>query len=1209
MNERTDRINANIALTKASHFTSLSEHGHMLHRPDMYIGSINFQERREWLLMYSVNQETSQYEFKAQETVINIPYGLERIFIEIISNAGDNAERSRRTPEFKDKVGKLIVTMDRSTISVQNGGVPIPIEQDSNGLWIPEKAFGVLRTGTNFDDTEDRSYCGRNGFGAKLTNVFSTRFVVEILNPLSHLKYVQQWNGLQQKSPPVISEYTGTESMVRITYDFNKTYFKLPNGYPDEVFYFFAMHSANIGMLNQMEVVFNNMELKCQNLNQYGSLLLGEEAVSSAVIHYEWPKGTELVKRKGCTVSKNKYDRPIVEMMVVDTPNKGKQISFVNGIHTRDGGEHVNAAYKSITDTVLKFLNGRNTDKKTGKVCAKLTVSEVKRHVTLIMNVRMVNPPWDSQSKARLTSFPISVKPSDHLKKKLLKWQLVECLEAEIMAKYFRASKRTDGRKQRHVKDCQADDANLAGTNRSTECSALLVEGLSAMGYAVNWVSQIEGGRDKFGVFPLRGKPLNARNASLLKVSENKVFTRLKKFLGLREGCDYMNDNNYNTLRYGHIMILTDADQDGDHIKGLVLLYLRCYHPSLLTRGCVYFIRTPILRAVIKDKTYYTFYSIDDYNKWRREDPDASKYTILYFKGLGSSTDKDIAEDVKAPKLVMCIYDDQATGYFELAFNSKWSHQRKEWLAKVQEKLNLVHQPRLELSSLINNELIEYARANNIRSLPDAIDGLKPSQRKALYVALYCSGGKRNSWTTAKIKSASCNKKKVAQFGSGVAAETHYHHGESCLHQTIITMTQDYAGANNMPYFTKEGQFGTRTLLGKNAADPRYIFIKPQQWLVYVFPAEDRPLYDILIEEGDPIEPKTLLPIIPMHLINGAMGIGTAWSTYIPSHDPIEVCDWYINRLTGQPLPNIIPSYNGFTGLIEVVPRNAPTKKTTEEPANCEPEDVNNEETITAESLAADEDLKDDYENDEEGEEFKLGNDDVFIDSKAGALVMKVSGKFEMRGNDLHITELPLGWAINAYKNWLTTLEEQKVFKQFNDYSKPNEPHFVIRGYDNPTLEKLRLIRRFGLSNMVLMKNGIPTRYSGINELLEDFYNLRIGFYGKRKQYELNKIMEDIEVKSELIKFIEAVAVTQTLEVRNRTKKAIQEDMIRLNIKVEIYPKVKLSNCSVDEIEKLKGEIEQLRKNYQELNNTPDAQLWVNDLWKFKQMYLKHYRK
>ena len=203
----------------------------------------------------------------------------------------------------------------------------------------------------------------------------------------------------------------------------------------------------------------------------------------------------------------------------------------------------------------------------------------------------------------------------------------------------------------------------------------------------------------------------------------------------------------------------------------------------------------------------------------------------------------------------------------------------------------------------VNKELIHFSNADNIRSLPSAIDGLKPSQRKVLYACF-----KR------KLKSEI----KVAQLSGYCAEHTAYHHGEASLQSTIIGMAQDFVGSNNVNLLVPSGQFGTRLAGGEDAASPRYIFTHLSPVARYLFPEEDDVLLDYLEDDGQLIEPSYFCPIIPLLLVNGSQGIGTGWSTFIPQHNPMSVLDYIRAKLDGElELPHIDPYAKGFVGRIE----------------------------------------------------------------------------------------------------------------------------------------------------------------------------------------------------------------------------------------------------------------------------------------------------
>lgn len=210
---------------------------------------------------------------------------------------------------------------------------------------------------------------------------------------------------------------------------------------------------------------------------------------------------------------------------------------------------------------------------------------------------------------------------------------------------------------------------------------------------------------------------------------------------------------------------------------------------------------------------------------------------------------------------------------------------------------------KVDLKDFINKELVQYSHADVVRSIPSVVDGLKPSQRKVLYSC---------------FKRRLTQEMKVAQLAGYCAEHTAYHHGEQSLHATIINMAQDYVGSNNLPLLFPSGQFGTRLQGGKDAASPRYIFTRLNEVTRLIFPESDDSLLSYKEDDGQVVEPEFFIPVVPLVLINGAHGIGTGWSTYIPPHHPIQVIDALESHLSKKrELGELEPWVKGFQGGIQ----------------------------------------------------------------------------------------------------------------------------------------------------------------------------------------------------------------------------------------------------------------------------------------------------
>jgi DNA topoisomerase-2 len=317
--------------------------------------------------------------------------------------------------------------------------------------------------------------------------------------------------------------------------------------------------------------------------------------------------------------------------------------------------------------------------------------------------------------------------------------------------------------------------------------------------------------------------------------------------------------------------------------------------------GFIKTIRTPIVK-VSKGSQVIKFYDEDLYKDFLKTKN--GNWTSKYYKGLGTSSSEEAKEAFRDMKnnLGIYIHDDKVDNSFQLAFDKKKADDRKVWLQCVPTS----HASRdsnngIKYSDFINKELIYFSTYDNVRSIPHLMDGLKPSQRKVLYTAF-----KRNL-----IKEM-----KVAQFGAAVAEETAYHHGEASLSSTIIGMAQNYTGTNNINLLEPSGNFGFRNHNGKDAASPRYIFTHLSKITRDIFSKDDEAVLEYNTDNGSPIEPKFYTPCLPIILVNGTLGIGTGYSTYIPCFNPSDVIENINLILLNKEPRKLIPWYKGFNGTV-----------------------------------------------------------------------------------------------------------------------------------------------------------------------------------------------------------------------------------------------------------------------------------------------------
>jgi DNA topoisomerase-2 len=357
--------------------------------------------------------------------------------------------------------------------------------------------------------------------------------------------------------------------------------------------------------------------------------------------------------------------------------------------------------------------------------------------------------------------------------------------------------------------------------------------------------------------------------------------------------------DNIKTLRYGRIVICCDQDLDGYHCLSLIFNMFHNLWPSLLELNTfISYIRTPLIKAIDSKNKKYKFYSQQEFESVSKK---KSFKTIKWYKGLGTSTSEEARECFKDN----CITNLQWTGKsceeaIELAFKKENISDRKTWLLEHYSNTSngkKIDESATTYDTFINNKLVLFSTYDCIRSIPDVIDGLKPSQRKVLYTML-------KKGMTSEIK--------VAQLGSIASEFTNYHHGENSLNNCIIKMAQDYPGSNNMNLITPQGQFGTRYYNGIDAASPRYIFTNLNKNTLTLFLKQDLDLLEYNVEEGKQIEPVRFYPVLPIVLLNTTIGIGSGFSTMVPSYNPVDIIKNIKLVLNGKQQQKMEPWYKGI---------------------------------------------------------------------------------------------------------------------------------------------------------------------------------------------------------------------------------------------------------------------------------------------------------
>jgi DNA topoisomerase-2 len=835
---------------------------HVLKRPDSYVGPVELGTEPYWILD---GEKFSKKNLKYSPALL-------KIFDEILVNAID------RNSLHPKQVSSISVAIDKESgaVTVENngplGGIGVRMHE-KEGLWNPELVFGHLLTSTNYDDTQKRIVGGRNGYGAKLANIYSTEFSVVIKDHETKQTYTQKWSkNMTVCDPPKIKKHSGSTSSVAITFSPEWKRFGMSK-MDDTIYSIFQKRvwDANICTTQNCKVKFNGEVLTKQTFEAYAKMHEGVEEVT-CVNGDRW------------------------SVCIGPSENGMEQVSFVNGLCTNKGGTHVDHAANLIANGII--------DEMAKKI--KLKPQQVKNTFNIFVKATLENPTFSSQVKSECTSksqsFGSKFEPPKNFIKNVLKTGIADELLALSKFKEMKELAKSDGaRKSKITGIPKLDDANKAGTAQSGKCTLIVTEGDSAKTLAVAGLSVV--GRDHYGVFPLRGKCKNVRDVSVAQLTSNQEFNDLKKILGLQQGKEY---TSVSELRYGRLMIMTDADNDGSHIKGLILNMIHYFWPSLLKLNFVVSMVTPIIKAT-KGSDTKSFYTDSAFRTWYGSGKQGWK--IKYYKGLGTSTSVEAREYFKKIQdlTVKFDMDTMTDDSIVLAFDKKKADARKTWLlentAKDSDQLEVPYGSvkQLDISDFVHKDLVNFSLADLKRSIAHMADGLKPSQRKVMYSCF-----KKN------LK----DEMKVAQLAAFVAEKSAYHHGEVSLADTIVKLANDYMGSNNINLLEPCGQFGTRLMGGKDASQTRYIFTKLTKDARKIFDPKDDAILNYLDDDGRPIEPDFYMPTLPMVLVNGTEGIGTGFSCYVPPFNPDDIKENIKRMLAGEEIVPMRPWFRGFKGVV-----------------------------------------------------------------------------------------------------------------------------------------------------------------------------------------------------------------------------------------------------------------------------------------------------
>ena len=1043
--------------------------------------------------------------------------GLLKLFDEILVNARDQFDRLSKTKDTKFSVTEIRVTLDSKNIKIWNNGEGIDVvehpeykDPEGNPIYIPQLLFGELLTSANYNK-KDKTTGGKNGYGAKLANIFSKAFSVKTLDHTRKKEWTQTFsNTMWTMNSPVIKKVSYKKTPyteIAYTADFQK--FGIEE-YSEDMINLMKKRVYDIAMLtpDSVKVYYNGEHVDINSLEEYAALMDHEVPGIFAKIDPRW------------------------NIFVTQSDSDSfQQVSFVNGIATIKGGKHV--------DKIVKLICRGVTDYIKKKYKKDVPTSMVKNYLKVFVDSIINDPSFNSQTKEFLESPEKSFGSTPTIDEKIIK-EIAENGLAEIVMQQhshkesLKAAKNTDGKKKFSLHGIPAlDDANKAGGRDAHKCTLILTEGNSAKTSAVAGISEV--GKDYYGVFPLRGKVLNVKDISDTKIADNKEITAVKKIMGLQKGKQY---KSVKELRYGRIMIMTDQDHDGSHIKGLIMNLFHSEWPELFQmEDFLCSLATPIVKAT-KGKKEMCFYNLSEYRDWFKNN--STGWNIKYYKGLGTSTVKEAKSYFKNMKVTNYSFKDiESDDTMRLAFAKDEADKRKVWLGGYDpDKVCDSNTPVISHKDFVDRELIHFSNDDCQRSIAHVMDGLKPSQRKVLFACF-----KKKLYTKS-------NELRVAQLAAYTSEHAMYHHGEASLQGTIVGMAQNYIGSNNINLLFPQGQFGSRLEGGADAAQPRYIYTYLEKLTPLLLPKEDFPVLKYLDDDGEPIEPEHYTPIIPMILVNGSSGIGTGYSSSVPEYDPISLCNNIKNRLNSETEKEYTdePYYTGFKGKIKKV----------------------GDRYITT---------------------------GVYKIIKGGVRISELPvGKWNMTYKEFLDKNIIERQKDGTTKGFILNYDDNSTECSVDFFIKVKPDLLASWCEDSKILKDLKLTSSITNSNMHLYNKNTIKKFKAVNDIVNEFFKQRMGVYKKRKDYQIFQLKNTIIKLETKKRYIEDIN-DNILVLKGKTKKEIIDELRTREYQVSVSYKPKdrweYNNPylkSLDIYQKATS-AEQIKNGYDYLLNTPTIQL------------------
>ena len=607
-------------------FKKLDDISHVILRPGMYIGSIKPHTANKWIVE----------EGKMLQREITYNPGFLKIFDEIVTNSVDESKREG------SKLNTVKIDLNRKTNKVtiwDNGGIPV-VKNTEHDEWIPEMVFSNLKAGSNFDDTEERSWAGTNGVGSTLTNIYSKEFKISTCDGKN--SFVQTFsNNMRERTQPVVKKAKANHTEISYITDLEK--FGLTD-IDDDHYKMIEKRIYDIAACNTgLKIYFNGTLININSFDDYIKLYTEE-------YFYEFKK--DKTWSLGIALSQNGF----------------QQVSFANTTETYDGGTHVDYVMNQIIVSLREFFLKKH------KVDIK--PSELKQHMFLFLDATVINPSFSSQTKEKLITevkeFGTTFEVSPKLIQSILKSEIVNSILDWIQQKKNAEDSKLQRDLNKKLTKIKVEKLIDAKGKDRWKYSIGLFEGDSAISAFRKYRTP-----ETMGAFALKGKFVNVSEITNQKLVQNDEAVNLMASIGLKLGQEI----DVRNLRYGRVLIFTDADMDGNAISALLINFFYKYWPDMFERKMIYKVETPIVVAIPKAKTKkkVLFYTQSEYNEWSEQN-DLKQFEIKYKKGLAALVDDEYDDIINRPRLTLITKDEASKGSLETWFGKSADLRKNELL-------------------------------------------------------------------------------------------------------------------------------------------------------------------------------------------------------------------------------------------------------------------------------------------------------------------------------------------------------------------------------------------------------------------------------------------------------------------------------------------------------------------------------------------------